>query len=501
MPTREDEEIKSREKKFKLMRELGPVYPAFFDKQNSIVELLTLASKKDLPELTNVSKTSGKILSTAGRLMTIRPHGQIVFANLQDQSGKIQIVFTANSCAKKVWQLVQLLDLGDIIGVKGNLVKTKRGEVTLFCSKLELLSKALRPLPEKYHGLKDVETRLRQRYLDLMINSEVRDLFYKKSLFWQSTRNFLTKAGFMEVDTPALEAVAGGAEANPFVTHHDALDQDFYLRISLELPLKRLLVGGFEKVFEIGKVFRNEGIDTEHLQDYDMCEFYWAYADYNKLMNFTQKMYQQIVKDVVGGLKTTYEGKTVDWSGNWPEEDYFELIKKHSGVDLSGITQVEELRKILAKHKVRYEENMGAGRLIDLFWKKLVRPKIVGPLFIINHPIEVSPLAKKHTKLNGRVQRMQIIIAGSELGNGFSELNDPVDQKQRFEEQMKLREAGDSEAMMLDEDYIRALEYGMPPAAGFGFSERLFSFIMDKPIRETVLFPPMRTKKLISDTI
>lgn len=494
MSIREVDELKSRQGKFIKAAKLGEQYPAFFDKQFSCAELLKLASKKNPPELANDIKVAGKLLQTAGRVMTLRPHGQLIFANLNDSSGKLQIAFTENSCGKVIWQLAQLLDMGDIIGVGGILVKTKRGEITLLCTELKLLSKALRPLPEKYHGLKDVETRLRQRYLDLMMNPEVRDLFYKKSVFWQSTRKFLTDKDFMEVDTPALEAVAGGADANPFKTHHDALDQDFYLRISLELPLKRLLVGGFEKVFEIGKVFRNEGIDTEHLQDYDMCEFYWAYADYNKLMDLTESMYQTLVRDVTGGLKTTYDGKEIDWAGKWPREDYFQLIKKHSGVDLAGVTDVKELRKILEKNKVRYEESMGAGRLIDLFWKKLVRPKVVGPLFIINHPIKVSPLAKKHSKLPGRVQRMQIIVAGSELGNGFSELNDPVDQKQRFQEQMKLREAGDSEAMMLDEDYIRALEYGMPPAAGFGFSERLFAFIMDKPVRETVLFPPMRGK-------
>ncbi|MDZ4230022.1 MAG: amino acid--tRNA ligase-related protein, partial [Candidatus Veblenbacteria bacterium] len=371
---------------------------------------------------------------------------------------------------------------------------TKRGEVTVLATEITPLAKCLRPLPEKWHGLKDVEQRLRQRYLDLMMDSEVRQLFVKKSNFWRVVRGHLAGAGFLEMDTPALEAVAGGADANPFVTHHDALDHDFYLRISLELPLKRLLVGGFEKVFEVGKVFRNEGIDTEHLQDYDMCEFYWAYANYEDLMSFTQELYQEIVRGITGSLTTTCEGKHIDWAGEWPRKDYFELIRELTGEDLSGVTDVPKLHKLLEKHKVRYEENMGAGRLIDLFWKKLARPKVVGPLFVINHPVEVSPLAKRHPKDPARVQRMQIIVGGSELGNGFSELNDPADQRARFEEQMKLREAGDAEAQMLDEDFIAALEYGMPPAAGFGFSERLFSFIVDKPIRETVLFPPMRSK-------
>ncbi|MFH1111681.1 MAG: lysine--tRNA ligase [Patescibacteria group bacterium] len=493
MGIREQDEINSRQNKFSKASKLGPSYQAVFNKEFKVSELLDTASKAKLPELTDDIKISGKQLSCAGRLMTLRPHGKLVFAHIQDQSGKMQIAFTASSCSQKVWQLANLLDIGDIIGVQGMLVKTKRGEVTLLCSELELLAKALKPLPEKYHGLKDVETRLRQRYLDLMVNPEVRELFVKKSLFWQSVREFLTTAGFMEVDTPALEAVAGGADANPFRTHHDKLDQDFYLRISLELPLKKLLVGGFEKVFEIGKVFRNEGIDTEHLQDYDMCEFYWAYADYNMLMEFTQELYQEIVKKVTGGLKTTYQGKTIDWGGKWPKKDYFELIKEHTGTDLSSI-KVPELKKLLDKHNVRYEPNFGLGRLIDLYWKKLVRPKVMGPLFVINHPVEVSPLAKRDSKNPERVQRMQIIVAGSELGNGFSELNDPVDQRARFEEQAKLREAGDSEAMMLDEDFITALEYGMPPAAGFGLSERLFAFIMDKSIRETVLFPPMKFK-------
>ncbi len=496
MGLREQEEIKSRQDKFSRAKKLGHSYPAVFNKEFNIADLLAKTAVGKLPELTDDIKISGKALQTAGRLMTLRPHGKLIFAHIQDQSGKMQIAFTENSCEAKVWQLANLLDIGDIIGVKGILVKTKRGEITLLCLEVELLAKALHPLPEKYHGLKDVETRLRQRYLDLIASSETRELFVKKSLFWQSVREFLTKAGFMEVDTPALEAVTGGADANPFRTHHDKLDQDFYLRISLELPLKKLLVGGFEKVFEIGKVFRNEGIDTEHLQDYDMCEFYWAYADYNMLMDFTEKMYQEIVRKVVGGLKTTYQGKTIDWGGKWPKKDYFELIKEISGVDLTAKKDIKELRKLLEKNKVRYEESMGVGRLIDLFWKKLVRPKVQGPIFLINHPVEVSPLAKRDPKNLERVQRMQIIVAGSELGNGFSELNDPVDQRARFEEQAKLREAGDSEAMMLDEDFITALEYGMPPAAGFGFSERLFAFIMDKPVRETVLFPPMRDKHL-----
>jgi lysyl-tRNA synthetase class 2 len=491
MSIREDQELKSRRDKLKAWEKHGlALYPAKFGRSHKAAEVHA--------QVTAATPTyegggvKGEAVSVAGRLMTLRPHGSLWFATLEDVSGTVQILAEEGGSGQGVWDILQLLDRGDIVGVTGPVVKTKRGEVSVFVNSIVPLAKCLQPLPEKWHGLKDVEARLRQRYVDLMTDSEVRELFRKKSVFWHTVREQMNKAGFMEVDTPALEAVAGGADANPFVTHHDALDQNFYLRISLELPLKRLLVGGFDKVYEIGKVFRNEGIDTEHLQDYDMCEFYWAYANYEDLMSFTQKLYQEIVKAVTGGLKTTYDGKEIDWAGEWPRRDYFELIKEVSKVDLSGVTDVKELRKLLEKHKVRYEESMGAGRLIDLFWKKLVRPKVQGPLFLINHPVEVSPLAKRDPKNPERVQRMQIIVAGSELGNGFSELNDPADQRARFEEQAKLREAGDSEAMMLDEDFITALEYGMPPAAGFGFSERLFSFIMDKPIREAVLFPPMR---------
>ena len=494
MSVREEHELASRRQKLELWRQLGfSLYPANFKRSHSASQVATLA-EKSVSVLEGSEIPPGDEVSVAGRIMTVRPHGRLWFATLEDQTGKIQLGAIEEAADKKMWQLLQAIDRGDIVGAEGVVVKTKRGEPTVFLTKLVPLAKALQPLPEKWHGLKDIEQRLRRRYVDLMMDADVRQMFVKKSNFWRTVRGHLSSAGFLEVDTPALETVAGGADANPFVTHHQALGKDFYLRISLELPLKRLLVGGFEKVFEIGKVFRNEGIDTEHLQDYEMCEFYWTYADYEDLMTFTQELYQEIVRGVTGGLETTYEGKKIDWSGKWPRLDYFELIKEHTGVNLTGMTDINELQKLLTKHKVSYEKNMGVGRLIDLFWKKLVRPKVVGPLFIINHPVEVSPLAKRLSTDSSRVQRFQIIVGGTELGNGFSELNDPADQRSRFEEQMKLREAGDSEAQMLDEDFITALEYGMPPAAGFGFSERLFSFIVDKPIRETVIFPPMRSK-------
>ncbi|MFA4818423.1 MAG: lysine--tRNA ligase [Patescibacteria group bacterium] len=508
MSSREEQELKSRLDKLKQWSKLGTeLYPSICRRQHTSIDIIKLAQGQNLTLLgEDLSPTASMMVYTAGRLMTLRPHGSLVFATLQDQAGLIQLAWLKNKTKPKEWELVQALDRGDIIAAAGPIVKTKSGEVTVLVKEFTPLAKALRPLPEKWHGLKDVEARLRQRYVDLMMSAESRELFIKKSRFWQTVRSYLMTAGFMEVDTSALEVIAGGADATPFVTHHQALDKDFYLRISLELPLKRLLVGGYEKVFEIGKVFRNEGIDTEHLQDYTMCEFYWAYANYEDLMSFTQKMYQEIVQAVThapeslrgtvpgaaGGLTTTYQGTMINWAGEWPRRDYFALIKEISGEDLAGVTEVTALRKLLDKHHLKYEASMGVGRLIDLWFKKKVRPQVTGPIFLINHPVEVSPLAKRDPKNPARVQRLQIIAGGSELGNGFSELNDPFDQRSRFAEQAKLRAAGDSEAMMLDEDFITALEYGMPPAAGFGLSERLFSFIVDKSIRETTLFPPMR---------
>lgn len=295
----------------------------------------------------------------------------------------------------------------------------------------------------------------------------------------------------MEVEMNALEPIPGGAEAEPFVTHHNALDRDFYLRISLELPLKKLIVGGFEKVYEIGRIFRNEGVSTEHLQDYMQMEFYWAYSDYDQLMEMVRELYQKLILTTAGSLKTSYDGKEIDWSGKWPKVRYFDIFREKTGLDLNTATD-EELKAYAKSENIKFDESQGRGRVIDLIYKKKVRPGLIQPCFLVNPPVEIEPLAKKEPANPKEVQRMQILAAGTELGKGFSELNDPLDQRERFEEQMKLREAGDTEAQMLDEDYLTAMEYGMPPLSGFGLSERLFAVIMDKSIRETVFFPPMK---------
>ncbi|HBI25322.1 MAG: Lysine-tRNA ligase [Candidatus Wolfebacteria bacterium GW2011_GWC2_39_22] len=435
-----------------------------------------------------------KPLTLAGRIKSMRVMGALAFVHIEDESGKIQILVKRDIVGDERFDLfANNIDMGDFIQATGTLFITKTGEKTLQADAWKLLAKTLLPIPSEFYGLKDIEALLRKRYLDLMMNQETRELFLKKTIFWKTIRTFLNNEGFSEVDTPALEGIAGGADARPFITHHNALDRDFFLRISLELPLKKMLVGGFEKIYEIGKVFRNEGIDAEHLQDYLAMEFYWAYGDMEKGMDAVERMYKEIVKNVVGeDMKTQYDDVEIDWSGTWPRVDYFVEFKKETGIDLSGEVSVEELKKKADELGIKYDTADGKGRMIDTIYKKTVRQRLIQPCFLVGHPLEVSPLAKKDPNDTKRVLRFQPIACKSELGNGFSELNDPQDQRQRFEEQAKLREAGDEEAQMLDEDFIEALEYGMPPAVGFGLSERLFSFLMNRSIRETVVFPPMK---------
>ena len=477
--------VKERRKKLEAIRRAGiDPYPARVKRSISIAHALenfdTLVEK-------------GDTISVAGRLRSMRDQGKIIFADLEDESGQIQVVLKEDSLKEfSFWQSV--LDLGDFISVTGPLFKTKKGEKSVDVVELTIASKSLLPLPDKWEGLEDVETRLRERYVDLIAHPEVREMFRKKSMFWQATREFLLKEKFLEVETPVLESVPGGAEAEPFVTRHNALDTDFYLRISPELNLKRLLVGGFEKVFEIGRIFRNEGIDAEHLQDYTQMEMYWAYQDYHGLMAFVEKMVKHVLLATFGTHVIARKGQSVDWGKPWTIYDYYQLFENHTGLDLGTVTKQELLKKAKELKIEHATADLGRGRLIDLIYKKTVRPTLIDPGFLVNPPVDIEPLAKRSTEDEKRVERFQIVAYGTELGKGFSELNDPLDQRSRFEEQMKLREAGDAEAQMLDDDFVRALEYGMPPAAGFAYSERLFSVLMDRPVRETVFFPLMRRK-------
>jgi len=435
---------------------------------------------------------SGQTISTAGRIMAIRGHGKLVFADLVDESGKIQIVFKKDNLGEK-FNLVPLLDLGDIISVEGKVFLTNSQEISIDVKKFSLLSKALRPTPQSFYGLVDEETRFRKRYLDFLLNPESRKLFYQKSLFWAAVRKFMIDKGFLEVETPVLETTTGGADAEPFQTHLNALDLDVYLRISMgELWQKRLLIGGFEKTFEIGRQFRNEGISREHLQDYTQMEFYWAYANYEDCMKLSYELYQYIAKEVFHTYKFKINKFKVDLSGDWKKINYVATIKNKLKIDVLKAKDAE-LKKKISELKIKTAKTLNRGRMIDLLWKS-IRGTIAGPVFVVDQPIEVSPLAKRKADNPKLVERFQILIAGTEVANGYSELNDPIDQKERFLEQARLRAKGDREAQMNDEDFVEALEYGMPPATGFGMSERFFALLSDKPVRECVMFPLVRPK-------
>lgn len=438
---------------------------------------------------------SGKPISLAGRIMAIRGQGAILFVVLDDGKARLQAVFKKDTLSPELFKLfTDTADIGDFISVTGTFFTTQKGEESVLVTAWAMTAKSLLPLPEKWAGLQDEDLKFRQRYLDILTNADVRDMVVKRSAFWQSMRSFLIQDGFMEVETPVLENVAGGAEAKPFVTHHNALDLDVFLRISPELWLKRLMVAGFQKVFEIGRIFRNEGMDAEHLQDYTQMEFYWAYADYNDGMKLVEKMYKHVAQETFGTLKFKIKGFDIDLGAKWEIYDLTETIKKATGVDISKAT-LEEVTAKLHELKVDYDpKGFELGRAVDTLWK-YCRKKIAGPGFLINVPVYLEPLAKRKSDNPELVQRFQVLLAGSEMGKGFSELNDPVDQAGRFADQGKLRDAGDEEAQMNDTDFVTAMEHGMPPTAGFGLSERLFSFLMDKPARDTQIFPLMRPKK------
>ncbi|MEK7084030.1 MAG: lysine--tRNA ligase [Patescibacteria group bacterium] len=438
-------------------------------------------------------KSHGASVTIAGRIMTKRDMGKITFCHLSDETGTMQIALRKDILPVDSYDLfIQKIDTADIIEVSGERFATKAGEESILVHSWRLLTKALRPLPDKFHGLHDEETRLRKRYLDILANPELKDLFQKKSAFWHHMRTFLLEEGFLEVETPVLETTAGGADATPFATHHNALDMDVYLRISMgELWQKRLMVAGFEKTFEIGRQFRNEGMSREHLQDYTQMEFYWAYADYEKGMALVERMFQYVIHQTFGTLTFSIGNfPDIDLSGSWKRIDFTDEVKKQTGVDIASADERTMQKKLDGLH-ITYEATGGRARLIDALWK-YCRKNIKGPVFLVHHPVDISPLAKRHTTLHNATERYQIIIAGSEVGNGYSELNDPLDQAERFREQAKLREAGDAEAQMEDTDFVEALEHGMPPTTGFGVSERLFAFLMDKPVRECVVFPLMR---------
>jgi len=429
-----------------------------------------------------------------GRLRSKREHGNLAFTDLEDASGQIQLAFSKKDLGVDSYKkFLKTIDVADFIQVKGAAFLTHKGEKSVMVKEWQLLTKALRPIPDSWYGLKDEEERLRKRYLDLLLNQNLRDIFYKKARFWEATRNFMKRHGFFEVETPTLEVTTGGAEANPFKTHHEDFDLPVYLRISIgELWQKRLMAAGYEKVFEIGRAYRNEGSSPDHLQEFTNMEFYLAYADYEVGMKLAQEMYQEIAQEVFGTTRFKTRGFEYDLAGEWPRLDYCQAVLDKTGINVLTATE-EEMKSRLDELQVKYEGD-NRERLTDTLWK-YCRKTIAGPIFLVNHPKLFSPLAKAKPENPELTERFQIIIAGSEIGNGFSELNDPIDQRQRFEEQQKLIDRGDKEAMMPDWEFVEMLEHGMPPTCGFGFGERLFAFLCDKPIREVTLFPLMKPRK------
>jgi len=439
----------------------------------------------------------GQEVSVVGRILNIRKFGKIAFIVLKDQTGQLQLFLAEQNVAPldlKSNQLgleqLPLLDSGDFVQAKGKVIKTQTGEISVEVNSLILLTKSLRPMPLAQEGFTNKEERLRRRYIDMNVNADVKERFVRRSKFWQATRDFLNQHGFYEINIPVLEHTTGGADANPFVTHMDALDQDFYLRISHELPLKRLIGAGFEKVYDIGARFRNENYTDEHLPEHVAMEWYWAYADWRDGMKFMTEMYKYVINEAFGTLQFKLGQFEVDLSKDWEEWDYSELIKQHYGLDVFNCT-LDEVKEVLSRNKLEVEQTENKARGIDKLWKN-IRKDIAGPGWLINTPTFISPLSKTNPDRPETVQRFQPIIAGSELGNGFSELNDPIDQLNRFVEQQKMRDAGDDEAMMLDIDYIEMLEYGMPPACGWGYSERVFWVFEGVTAREGVPFPQLR---------
>jgi len=432
----------------------------------------------------------------AGRIMQKRSMGKAAFAHVQDLSGKIQIYVRQDSVPEHEFKAFNLLDIGDIIGVRGIVFKTRTGETSVKARSLTVLTKSLLPLPDKFHGLKDVETRYRQRYVDLIVNPEVRKTFITRSRIIQAMRRYLDDRGYLEVETPTLHAIAGGAAARPFITHHNALDMQLYMRIAIELHLKRLIVGGLEKVYEIGRVYRNEGISTRHNPEFTMIELYEAYADYRDIMDLTENLIAHIAQEVLGTKKIVYQDQEVDLTPPWRRVSMTDLIREKVGIDFTAPMSDEEAHRLAKEHKVPVEPHMSFGHIVNAFFETFVEHILIQPTFVTGHPVAISPLAKKNADDPRFTDRFELFIVAREHANAFTELNDPIDQRQRFEAQLREKAAGNDEAHEMDDDFIRALEYGMPPTGGLGIGvDRLVMLLTDSPsIRDVLLFPHMRER-------
>jgi lysyl-tRNA synthetase, class II len=487
-----NELIEQRIKKVSDLKEMGiKPYGDPFDAADHASEL-----QKKYAETDKETLEAGNIsCSLAGRIITMRDFGKAAFAHIQDSSGRIQIYLKKDVLGEK-HNLLKKLDIGDIIGIKGRLFRTKTNELTVEVENFSLLTKSIRPLPEKWHGLKDIETRYRQRYIDLIVNPEVRESFAKRSIIIRAVRDFLEARGFIEVETPMMHQIPGGATAKPFKTFHNALGVDLYLRIAPELYLKRLLVGGYERVYELNKNFRNEGISTRHNPEFSMLEFYIAYKDYNFLMSLTEELFSYAAMKAVGSMKILYGDTEIDLTPPWPRIPMLEALEKN-GVPSDIFSDSEKAKTWARANKIDIPNGSSMGKILDEIFKEKVEPSLIQPTFIIDHPVELSPLAKRKPDNPSLVERFELFISAREIANAFSELNDPFDQRERFLEQVKAKQAGDEEAHEMDEDFIRALEIGMPPAAGEGIGiDRLVMLLTNShSIRDVVLFPQLKPEK------
>jgi lysyl-tRNA synthetase, class II len=489
--------IAERREKLHALREQGEAYPNDFRVTTEAADLLERFGDVEQWDQAALEQHD-ESFSLAGRILSRRIMGKASFVHIQDGSGaRIQLYLRRDDLPEGVYQAFKQWDIGDIVGVTGRLMRTRTGELSVHASELALLTKSLRPLPEKWHGLSDQETRYRQRYVDLIVNPEVRDTFVRRTLVIRAIRHFFDDHGFLEVETPMMHHIPGGATARPFVTHHNALDLDLYLRVAPELHLKRLLVGGLEKVYEINRNFRNEGVSTRHNPEFTMLEFYWAHADYNDLIALTQELLNGLVTALPGMAdgRVEYQGETIDFSGNFARITVAEAVVAHyDELSAADIKSADKLRSVCEANDFHVEDAWGWGRLLMELFEHRIEHTLIQPTFVTQYPIEVSPLSRRNDDDPDFADRFELIVAGREIANGFSELNDPEDQAERFRAQVEARDAGDAEAMHFDHDYIRALEYGMPPAAGEGIGiDRLVMLLTDSPsIRDVLLFPYLR---------
>ena len=480
------EQVRIRREKLSQLKEAG----------NDPFELTVYDVTASAEEIRERFETlEGQTVRVAGRMMSRRIMGKASFCHLQDSSGRIQSYVRRDDVGETDYAAFKRWDIGDIIGIEGFVFRTQTGEISIHAKSITLLSKSLLPLPEKWHGLRDTDLRYRQRYVDLIVNPEVRDTFIKRSRIIREIRSFLDNRSFIEVETPTLQTIAGGAAARPFITHHNALDLEMYLRISLELYLKRLIVGGMDRVYEIGRVFRNEGTDTRHNPEFTLLELYQAYTDFNGMMELTESLIREVARNVLGTAKVTYGDLEIDLEKPFERLSMTEAIKKYGGVDFDAVHTLEEARALAKEHHIEYEERHKYGDIINLFFEQYCEEKLIQPTFITGHPVDISPLAKRQPKNPQFTERFELFILGREHANAFSELNDPIDQRERFMEQARMKAMGDDEACDVDEDFLNALEYGMPPTGGMGLGvDRLVMLLTNSAsIRDVLLFPTMKS--------